>query len=377
MYEKSKRAAWAEISKENLVFNINSIKNKVGSSVEICGIIKADGYGHGSVFMAKTLEEEGVKSFGVATLDEAITLRKAGIEGRIVLLGITPSMYANTLVENDFTAVVCSLENAKAISEEAGKASKIVDIYIAIDTGMGRIGYPAEDFEVLSELKEISKLENLNILGLFSHFATADAVDKTYARKQEAAFNKFYDVMAEGGVVFPIKTLANSAGVMELTSAHFDMVRPGIVLYGLYPSEEVDKRNLAIKPVMTVKANIVHLKTVPAGTTVSYGQSFLAKRDSVIGTLSLGYADGYPRPFSKDAKVIVNGRFAPIAGNICMDQCMVDLTEVHGVEVGDEVIIMGTDGKLSVLADDIARATGTINYEIACAFGQRLPKVYV
>ena len=254
---------------------------------------------------------------------------------------------------------------------------KSVEGFVAVDTGMGRIGYQAEDPNAVSEIQKIETLTNFKIKGLFSHFATADAADKTYARQQEAKYNAFYEKLREAGVKIPMRTLANSAAVMELPSVHFDAVRPGIILYGCYPSAEVDKNQLSLKPAMSVKANIMQLKKVPKGTTISYGQKYTAPRDSLIATLTLGYADGYPRPYSPVGRVIVNGVFAPIAGNICMDQCMIDVTDVPDVKEGDEVIIMGSDGKNTILADEIAEATKTINYEIVCAFGQRLPKVYI
>ena len=207
--------------------------------------------------------------------------------------------------------------------------------------------------------------------------STADAYDKTYSHQQEAKFNKFYEALTAAGIEIPFRTLANSASIMELPTVHFDACRPGIILYGCHPAGEVDVNELSIKPVMSVKANIVHLKDVPADFSVGYGRKYISKKPSKIATIALGYADGYPRPYSSNAKVIVNGVIAPIAGNICMDQCMIDVTDVPDVKLGDEVIVMGTDGTNTILADDIANATGTINYEITCAFGQRLPKVYV
>ena len=287
-------------------------------------------------------------------------------------------MYADTVVQYDITPVVCDSSNAAAINAAAKAADKTVHGLIAVDTGMCRIGYLADEAEAAAEdIKKIQALENFKIKGLFSHMSTADALDKTFSHQQEEKFNKFYSVLTSAGINIPMKTLANSASVMEIPSVYFDACRPGIILYGCYPSDEVDKNELAIKPVMSVKANIVHLKDVPEGFSVGYGRKFISTRPSKIATLALGYADGYPRPYSQYAKVIVNGHIAPIAGNICMDQCMVDVTDVPDVKVGDEVIIMGTDGTHTILADDIARATGTINYEIVCAFGQRLPKVYV
>lgn len=377
MYKGALRPAWVEINLNNLDFNIKNIKTKIGDR-EMIGVIKADAYGHGSVKVAEVLRANGCKTFAIATIQEAITLRNAGAKEEIILLGLAPDMYADTVVQYDITPVVCDSSNAAAINAAAKAADKTVHGLIAVDTGMGRIGYLADEAEAAAEdIKKIQALENFKIKGLFSHMSTADALDKTFSRQQEEKFNKFYSILTSAGINIPMKTLANSASVMEIPSVYFDACRPGIILYGCYPSDEVDKNELAIKPVMSVKANIVHLKDVPEGFSVGYGRKFISTRPSKIATLALGYADGYPRPYSQYAKVIVNGHIAPIAGNICMDQCMVDVTDVPDVKVGDEVIIMGTDGTHTILADDIARATGTINYEIVCAFGQRLPKVYV
>lgn len=377
MYQEANRPAWAEINLSNLDYNIKNIITKVGPDRQIIGVIKADGYGHGSVEVAQILKANGVKTFAVATLSEAIHLREAGITEEIIMLGLTPDLYVDTLIRYDITPVVCDLHNAAAISTAAEKAGKVISGLVAIDTGMGRIGYLTDDPNAIDEIKKTAALSHFSIKGLFSHFATADAADKTYARKQEQKYNRFYEELTAVGVTVPMRTFANSAAIMEIPSVHFDAVRPGIILYGCYPSAEVDQNRLSIKPVMSVKANIVHLKKVPKGTTVSYGRKYTAPRESLIATLTLGYADGYPRPYSSKGKVIVNGVMAPLAGNICMDQCMVDVTDVPDVKVGDEVILMGSDGKNTILADDIAEATGTINYEIVCAFGQRLPKVYV
>ncbi len=377
MYKSAVRPAWAEINLSNLDYNIKNIKAKVGSHVDIIGVIKADGYGHGSVEVAQVLQKNGVSTFAVAALSEAIKLREHGVREEIIMLGLTPDLYADTIVSYDVTPVVCSSSNAVAISAAAQKAGKTISGLVAVDTGMGRIGYLPDDPETISDIQKISCLTNFKIKGLFSHFATADAADKTYAQEQESRYNQFYEKLEAAGIEIPMRTFANSAAIMEIPSVYFDAVRPGIILYGCYPSAEVDKSQLSIKPVMSVKANIVHLKKVPKGSTISYGQKYTASRESLIATLALGYADGYPRPYSSVGKVIVNGTFAPIAGNICMDQCMIDVTDVPDVKLGDEVIIMGTDGKNTILADEIGDATGTINYEIVCAFGQRLPKVYM
>ncbi len=377
MYKNALRPAWVEINLNNLDFNIKNIKAKIGDR-EMIGVIKADAYGHGSVKVAEVLIANGCKTLAIATIHEALALRDAGIKEDIIHLGLAPDMYVETLVKYDITPVVCDSTNAAAIDAAAKAQGKVVRGLIAIDTGMGRIGYLADEIEyAVEDIKKIQELENFQIKGLFSHMATADAADKTFAHEQEEKYNKFYDALTQAGINFPMKTLANSASIMELPTIHFDACRPGIILYGCYPSDEVDTNEVALKPVMSVKANIIHLKDVPVGFSTGYGRKFIAERPSKIATLALGYADGYPRPYSQFAKVLVNGCVAPIAGNICMDQCMVDVTDVPDVKIGDEVIIVGSDGKNTILADDIARATGTINYEIVCAFGQRLPKVYV
>ena len=407
MYKEALRPAWAEIDLKKLDRNIKNIIAKANltapkdSPREVIGVIKADAYGHGAVKCAEVLRKNGVKTFAIATLHEAIELREAGAKEEIIMLGLTPDMYANTLVEYDITPVVCSSENAAYISDAAAAKGKTIEGLIAIDTGMGRIGYVAADpltepteqkdiaqfmyqgdgvtsnKDAIDDIKKIAKLSNFKIKGIFSHMATADALDKSFSKLQEERYGRFYGDLLAAGIDIPKRTLANSASIMEIPAVHFDMVRPGIILYGCYPSDEVDRAEIDLEPVMSVKANIVQLKEVPKGASCGYGRRFVAERPSKIATLTLGYADGYPRPYSSQAKVIVNGVVCPIAGNICMDQCMVDVTDVPDVKCGDEVIVMGSDGVNSILADDIAAATGTINYEICCAFGQRLPKVYV
>jgi len=375
MIKEALRPVWAEINLSNLDYNIKQIRNKVGDK-EIIGVVKADGYGHGSVAVSKVLLENGVKTLAIATLQEAITLREGGITCPIIMLGITPEMYSYTLLEYDIIPVTSSYGNAAAISEAAKAARKTIEAFIAVDTGMGRIGFLPND-EAIGEIKKISSLSNLKIKGLFSHFATADEKDKAYAENQLSYYNNFYEKLKQSGLDVPFRTFANSAAIMEIPAAHYDAVRPGIILYGCYPSSEVDKNQLSIKPVMSIKANIIHLKKVPMDFSVSYGRRFTTQRESLIATLALGYADGYPRYLSGKGLVIVNGVYAPVVGNICMDQCMIDVTDVPKVKLGDEVVVMGSQNGLTILADEIGEKTGTINYEIVCAFGQRLPKVYV
>lgn len=378
MYKDAIRAAWAEINITNLDYNIKQIKDKVGPGKKITGIIKADAYGHGAIKVATVLRANGIESFGVATLSEAVRLRKAGfILEEIIVLGLTPDPYIDTIIEYRLTPVVCDYENAEAISRAAAKANIIINGYLAIDTGMGRIGYDTDNSSSIDDIRMIMNLPNFRIAGLFSHFAAADSLDKTYTTVQEQRFMVFYKKLLNAGIPIPCRTLANSAAIMEVASSHYEMVRPGIIMYGCYPSAEVDRSQIDLRPVMSIKANIVQLKKVPAGNSISYGRKFTTRQDSLIATIPIGYSDGLPRPYSTKGKVIVNGVFAPIAGTICMDQCMIDVTHVPYPRLSDEVTIMGKDGIYEISAEDIAKATNTINYEILCAFGQRLPKVYV
>jgi len=381
MAKQTLRPARVEINLDHLHQNIKNIKAKVGSECEIIGIIKADAYGHGALKVAEILRLNGVKMFGVATFDEAIALREEGLTEEILILGLVPDLYVKELVNYDLTAVTCSYQNALAISKAGQETGKTTEAFIALDTGMGRIGYLMENEQdiknAIEDIKSIQKLPNLKIKGLFSHMATADEADLSFSKVQEEKFNTFYHLLIENGIMVPVRTFANSASIMAIPSICFEAVRPGIALYGCYPSDQVDRSNLDIKPVMSVKADIVLLKEVPSGFSVSYGRNFITSRKSKIATINLGYADGFPRPWSKTGRVIVNGRIAPIAGNICMDQCMIDVTDIADVKVGDTAIIMGSDGLNEITAEELAKAANTINYEILCGFGQRLPKVYV
>lgn len=377
MYKATMRSAWAEINLINLEYNLKQIAARVGSDKQIIAVIKADAYGHGALKVAKTLRNNGIDCFAVTSLEEAISLREAGIEEDIVMFCLVPDICADMIVRYRLSPMVSRYETALALSNEAAHKNTTISGFVSVDTGMGRIGLLADEKSSIKEFLKISELPNFKIKGLFSHFACADCENKTYSKEQENKFRKFAESLENAGVNIPIKTLANSAAIMDIPSAHFDAVRPGIVLYGCYPSKEVKKENLSIKPVMSIIARIAHLKQVPSGSSISYGRAFITERPSTIATITLGYADGLPRRYSNSGKVIIHGKYAPLAGNICMDQCMVDVTDVPGAEIGDEVIIMGNDGSKSVTADDIADASGILNYEVLCGFRQRLPKVYI
>lgn len=379
MYRAALRPAWVEIDLDALEFNIHSIQKKIGPDTDLIGVIKADAYGHGALQTAQVLRECGVRTFAVATLAEGIRLREAGDHDDVIIcLGLIPAMYAEEVVENDIIPAFCTIEAAEALNRAAQYHNKIARGIIAVDTGMGRIGYQWNDTEnAAGELLRAQALPNFEIYGMFSHFSTADAPDLEFTFRQKNRYQHFLDAVTRAGVRVRVKTIANSAAIMRLTSANYDAMRAGIILYGLYPSHDVNPADLDIRPVMSVKANIVYLKKVGPNFSVGYGRRYISKEPAKIATLDVGYADGYPRPYSASGHVIINGRICPIAGNICMDQFMVDVTDLPDVKIGDEAILMGTDGTNSITADDIADATGTINYEITCAFGQRLPKVFV
>ena len=375
MERETLRPVWAEINLAHIEHNIHAIREKVGSA-EIIGVVKADGYGHGAIEVSKVLLDHGVTTLAVATLSEAIALRNAGFLCPIVMLGLTPWAYIEELIRYDLTPVMASYMDTRLLSTLAVEAKKTIEILVAVETGMGRIGFmPGK--ESITEIKGISQLPNIKIKGIFSHFSTADEADKSYSHWQISVFEQFYQDLEEAGVSIGYRTHANSAAIMELPEAYYDAVRPGIILYGCYPSGQVDQNQVHLKPAMSLKANIVFLKRVPAGYSISYGRHFITKRDSLIATLPLGYADGYPRALSGKGRVLVNGEYAPIVGNVCMDQCMIDVTDIPGVRKYDEVVLIGSQGDKTILADEIAELTGTINYEIVSRISQRVPRVYI
>lgn len=369
------RSYYAEINLDNFRHNFREVK-RLAEGKKVFGVIKADGYGHGAVELAKVLEEENADYFAVAVIDEAIELRRNGFKEPILILGYTPYEFAKDLVKNDITQSIFSYDLAKEISNEAVRQQKIAKIHIKLDTGMGRVGYLPTS-ECLDEIEKISKLENLKLEGLFSHFSVADEYDKNFTKLQVKRYKWFIDELSRRGIEFDIKHIANSAAIIDLPDFYFDAVRPGIMLYGYYPSMEVNKDRLKLKPVMSLKARVAFIKEVPKDTPISYGRKFYTKDRSKIATIPLGYGDGFTRLFFGKAKVIVNGRFAPVAGKICMDQCMIDITECGDVKIGDEVVIMGESKGLSVTADNLADILGTISYEILCMVSRRVPRVYI
>lgn len=372
--DKIIRPVWAEIDLDKIAFNMRNIKNVAGDR-EVIAVIKADAYGHGAVELAEVLLENGASRFAVAIITEAIELRESSIKAPIMILGYTPIEFGEDLIKYGIEQTVYDLEYAKQLSEIALKMGKKAKIHIALDTGMGRIGFMPNE-ESLNEVLEIAYLDGIETVGIFTHFSTADEEDKEYTNYQFAKIQNFIKMLSNNGVNIPIKHVSNSGAIIDLPETYLDAVRAGIILYGYYPSNEVNKERLSIEPALTLKAKIGHVKKLEKGMYVSYGRTFKTERDSIIATLPIGYADGYSRLLSGKAKVIVNGKFANVIGRICMDQCMIDVTDVGEVKVGDEVIILGEDRDLKFNADDMAELIDTINYDILCMIKHRVPRIY-
>ncbi len=368
--------AWAEVNLDNIAHNVKEIRRLTDKKAEIMGVVKADAYGHGVMEVARTLIENGVTRLAVSMLDEAIQLRKNGISLPILILSYTDPRRAQEIILNDVTQTVFSHDLAEALSEAAVRLNKNVKIHIKIDSGMTRVGF-MPGYSAVKNVIKISKLPKIIIEGLFTHFASADEMDRSYTYMQ---FEKFMSIVSELnriGIYIPVKHVCNSAGVIEFPEMHLNMVRPGIALYGMYPSDEVHKDRIDLRPAMTLKANIILVKDVETDTCISYGRIFKTQRQSRIATLPIGYADGYTRLLTNKGKVLVNGQQVPIVGKICMDQCMIDVTDVEGeVNVGDEVVLFGNQNGNEISIEDLAAKMGTINYEIACIIGKRIPRAY-
>ncbi|HHW43639.1 alanine racemase [Desulfofundulus thermobenzoicus] len=369
----SGRPVWARVNLTAVAHNVRVIRGLLKPQTKFCAVVKADAYGHGALPVARVALENGAGYLAVAILDEALALRRAGITAPILILGYTPPEQAPLLVEHGITQTVFSLDDARAISAAAVAAGKKARVHLKIDTGMGRIGVPpaeAPDFAAA-----VAVLPGLHVEGAFTHMASADERDKSYTRWQFARFMEAMAGIEARGVTIPIKHVANSATTLELPEMHLDMVRPGIILYGLWPSPEV-RRVVDLKPAMELKARVAQVKEVPAGTSISYGRKFTTAAPSVIATLPIGYADGWSRLLSNKASVLIHGRRAPVVGRVCMDQCMVDVTGIPGVRAGDEAVLFGTQKGRFLPVEEVAAHMGTINYEVVCLISKRVPRVY-
>ena len=366
---------WAEINLNNLINNIEEIKKKSSNS-EIIGVVKANAYGHGAVEVSKTLLSCNIKKLAVANIVEAIELRENDINAPIMLLGISEEFAIDELINHNVEPTVSTLKFAKKLNESAKEKGKIIKIHIAIDSGMGRIGFRnnAKDIE---DIVSISNLSNLKIESIFSHFSTADSIDKNYSNNQMNIYNSMLNKLEEKGVNIDKRNLSNSAAIIDIPESHYDYVRPGIIQYGYYPSNEVNKNDINIKPVLTWKTRVVHIKEVDENEYIGYGKTYKTSKKTIIATLPVGYADGYSRGLSNKGSVIIKGKLAPIIGNVCMDQFMIDVTNIEGVETGDEVILLGSYGDVKFDADDMANILDTISYEVLCLIGRRAPRLYI
>ncbi|NFT92879.1 alanine racemase [Clostridium botulinum] len=373
--EKIMRPVWAEIDLDAIAYNMKNIK-KLAQNKDVIAVVKADCYGHGALDVVPTLLENGASRLAVAVLTEAIELRNNNVTAPIMILGYTPEYLFEEVVNYDIEQTVYDLEYAKKLSHLAIKFNKKAKIHIAIDTGMGRIGFIPNE-KAIKDIKKIYNLKGIDVIGIFTHFSTSDETDKEYTNEQFNKFTSFIDMLSNVGVKIPIKHTSNSGAIIDLPKTYLDSVRAGIILYGYYPSDEINKDNIKLKPALTLKASLTRVQELDINSYISYGKTFKTERKSIIATLPIGYADGYSRLLAPGAKVIINGQFAPIVGRICMDQCMIDVTDIDNVNVGDEVIILGEDGNLKLTANDLANSMGTINYEILCMLKYRIPRVYI
>ncbi|MFB0533135.1 MAG: alanine racemase [Desulfatiglandales bacterium] len=364
------RPTKAIVNLEAISHNISEIRKRIGHRRDLMAVVKADGYGHGAVRVSLAALKSGANCLGVALPEEGEQLRKAGIEVPILVLGLIRPEEAYKPINFGLDQTVCSLELAEALDQEARKVSVQVNVHVKVDTGMGRIGVKPEG--ALDLVRKISQFGNLKLTGIFTHLSCADEADKAFTKKQIEIFDSAVREIEASGIDIPKKHIANSAAILDLPESYYDLVRPGIMIYGLYPSKHVS-RSIELKPAMTLKTRVLYLKSVPAGTPISYGRAFSTKKDTFVATLPVGYADGYSRLLSNRGYVLIKGRQAPLIGHVCMDMCMIDITGINHVKPGDEVILFGEDPSV----DEIARQIGSINYEVVCSVGERVPRIYV
>ncbi len=373
-HEQQIRHAWVEIDLAAIRHNLQEVKRLVGSGVDILAVVKAEAYGHGAIPVAKTAIASGASWLGVAMPEEGIELRKAGIATPILIFGPVQADQVGPVVQYGLTIAICDWESALAMSGEASRTGKPAFVHLKVDTGMGRVGVQPDD--AVEFMRKANELPGLKITGVFSHLATADERDKQYAKHQIQVFAGTVEALKAVGLLPEKVHLANSAGIMEFPESHFNMVRPGIILYGLYPSNEIDRGKALLKPALALKTRVSFVKRLPAGSGISYGQKYHTQKESTIATIPVGYADGWSRILTNKAEAIVNGKKYPIVGSICMDQCMIDLGD-DTVEIGEEVVLIGESGGEKISADSLAEKLGTINYEVICMLSNRLPRVYL
>ena len=375
-YLQETRPAILEINLDNLAYNIKNLRKYTDKSTLIMAIVKANGYGHGAISASKVFLENGADRLGVSIMPEGMELRKEGIKAPILILNYTPPSQYENLVQYDLIQNIYSYEDAKKLSDVAISLKKDATIHIKIDTGMGRIGFYPNNKSIEAIIK-ISKLPGIKIEGIFTHFAKSDERDKSFTDLQ---FKRFMDVvkrLEEKGLYIEIKHASNSAATLDIKKYNLNMIRPGLLLYGHYPSEEVNEENLHIIPAMTLKSNISHIKTISKGSGISYNHLYIAKDRTKIATLPIGYADGYSRMLTGKAEVYIKGQRTKVVGKICMDQLMIDITGIEDVKIGDEVILFGYEEENCPSVEEIASWLGTVNYEVVCMMSRRVPRIYI
>lgn len=372
---KENKRLQLQIDLDAIRFNMESMQKRLRRGTKMLAVVKADAYGHGAAAVSRELEDlEFLWGFAVATDEEAMTLRNSGIEKPILVLGYTfPESYED-IIANDIRPVIFKEDMARGLSEEAVRQGRRVYCHLAVETGMGRIGVEADESSV-ELVQEIAAMPNLVLEGIFTHFAKADQRDKIPTYEQIEKFNKYFELLHREGVDFWLRHSSNSAGILEIREANMDMVRAGISMYGLWPSRDV-KHDIELRPALALKSHIVYIKEVPPGYEVGYGGSWRSRRESRIATIPVGYGDGYPRALSNRGYVLIRGKRAPIAGRVCMDQMMVDITNIPDAEDYDEVTLIGRDGEEEITVESLANIYGGFNYEIVCCFTKRVPRIY-
>ncbi len=364
----------AEINLAHVLHNLNEVRSKISPGCKILAVVKANAYGHGSIEVSRALEIAGVDMLGVATVDEGIRLREAGIRKDILVLGLIYDDCVPDIIKWRLTPVVYTLAVVNLLSEASSSAGITLPVHVKVDTGMRRIGVDSDD--AAEFVSNISKLPGIRVEGIMTHFAEADLDDKDFVREQLSRFLSACKSIEQAGIRIPLRHVANSAAIIDMKETHLDMVRPGIMLYGYPPSPQLVNK-VDLKYVMTLKSRIIYLKTVPPKTGISYGRIFTTIRETIVATLPIGYADGFSRSLSNIGQVIIRGQRAPVIGRVCMDMTMVDVTDIPDVAVGDEVTIIGGMDGQGISADDIARWTKTISYEVLCRIGERVERVYI
>ena len=383
----NKHLTWAEIDLNAYAHNITELKRITRKGARLMAVVKANGYGHGAIEVARKALENGAQYLGVARINEAVQLRTAGLDAPILIFGYTPPDLAETLIRYDLTQTVYSIAAANTLSGIAGRQGKKIKVHIKVDSGMGRLGLLLKEptagnpgdrptTDPVQQALAISRLSGLTVEGTLTHFATADSTDKSYANRQLEKFLDFVDRLRREGLEPPIKHAANSGALIDLPESHLDMVRPGIATYGLYPSGEVNKNKVDLKPVMALKSRIIHLKKVTAGFNISYGITYQTNKSTTIATVPIGYADGFNRLLSSRGHMLVHGQRVPIVGRVCMDLTMLDVGNVPDVAIEDDVVVFGQHQNESVTADEMASTLNTINYEIVSTITARVPRIY-